>query len=55
MNIADTLIFIKSHEKGLVTKEHIVMATHLIFAFKWAVHFINTLAVKLFNSGTKLF
>ena len=44
----------KSHEKGLITEEHIVMDTHLTFAFKWAVHF-STLAVKLFNSSTKLF
>ena len=30
------------------------MDTHLTFVFKWAVHF-STLAVKLFNSSTKLF
>ena len=59
LKIADTLIslisvFIKSCEKGLITKEHIVMDTHLTFGFKWAVH-LSTLAVKLFNSSTKLF
>ena len=46
--------FIKSREKRLITKEHIVTDTHLTFVFKWAVHFCK-LAVKLFNSGTKLF
>ena len=30
------------------------MDTHSTFVFKWAVHFI-TLAVKLFNSGSKFF
>ena len=30
------------------------MDMHLTFVFKWAVHF-STLAVKPFNSSTKLF
>ena len=34
--------------------EHIVMHTHLNFAFKLALYF-STLAIELFNSGTKLF
>ena len=29
------------------------MHAHLNFVFKWALHLI-TLAIKLFNSGTKL-
>ena len=45
---------LSSSEKGLITKEHIVTDTNLTFVFIWAVHF-STLAVKLFNSGTKLF
>ena len=39
---------------GLITKEHIVTHTHLNFAFKRALHF-SILAIKLFNSDTKLF
>ena len=62
-NIANTLIIIiiiislfplKSHEKRLITKEHIVTDMHLTLVFKWAVR-ISTLALKLFNSGTQLF
>ena len=58
LSIADTLIsltsvFIKSREKGLITKD-LVTDTNLTFAYKWAVHF-RTLAVKLFDSSTKLF
>ena len=44
----------KSHEKRFITKEHIVVHTHLKFAFKRALHF-STIAIKLLNSGTKLF
>ena len=40
-------IFIKSHEKRLITKKHIVTPTHLYFVFKWALH-LSTLAIKLF-------
>ena len=47
-------VFIKSCEKRLITKEHIITDTYLTFVFKWAVHF-STLATKLFSSSTKLF
>ena len=47
-NLIDLLI-----EKRLITKEYIVTDTHLTFVFKWAVYF-STLAINLFNSGTKL-
>ena len=44
--------FIKSHEKGLITNEHIVAHTHLNFVFEWALHF-STLVIKLLhNTGT---
>ena len=43
-------IFIKSHEKGLITKEYVVADTH--FTFKRGLRF-STLALKIFNSGTK--
>ena len=46
-------VFIKSREKGLVTKGYIVKDTHLNFTFKQALHF-STLIIKLFNSDTKL-
>ena len=41
----------KSHEKGLTTKEHIVLHTHLNFS---ALH-LWLLAINLFNNGTKFF
>ena len=43
----------KSREKRLITKEHIVTHTYLKFGFKRALQF-STLAIKLLNSGTKL-
>ena len=46
-------VFIKSCEKGLITKEYIVMDVHLNFAFKQALHF-TIIVIELFNSGTKL-
>ena len=46
--------FSKSREKRFITKECIATYTHLNFAFKKAFHF-STLAIKLFNSGMKLF
>ena len=36
-----TGIFIKSLEKGFLTKGRIVMHTHFKIAFKWALHFSN--------------
>ena len=43
LNTVDFLIsltlFLKSHEKGLITKEYIAIDTHLNFIFKWALHF----------------
>ena len=39
---------LKSREKGLITKEHIVTHTHLNFVFKHALHF-SILAIKHFN------
>ena len=48
------LAFIKSCEKGLITKEYLVTDTHLNFAFKRALHY-STLVIKLFNSATILF
>ena len=33
-------------QKGLINKEHIVMHTHLNFAFKQALH-LGTLAIKI--------
>ena len=48
----------KSHEKGLITKEHIAMHTHLSFKFKLALIkpalYSRTLVITLFNSNTKL-
>ena len=44
-------------EKRLITKEHIqyvVIHKHLNLVFKQALH-LSTLAIKVFNSGTKLF
>ena len=46
--------FMLSREKGLITKEYIVTHMLLKFAFKRALH-ISTSAIKLVNSGTKLF
>ena len=47
-------IFIKSIEKGLITKEYIIITdTHLYFIFKWALHF-GTLVIKLLKSYFKL-
>ena len=45
----------KSHKKGLITKEYIVTNTHLNFTSKPALnlHF-STLSIKLFDSRTKL-
>ena len=45
--------FMKSCEKGIILKEHIVLHMHLNFPFKQALHF-STLVIKLFNSCTKL-
>ena len=47
-------VFIKSREKGLITKECIVTDAHLNFVFKQALHF-STFVIKLFNIVTKLF
>ena len=45
--------FFKSREKGLVTKEYLIMNMHLNFQFKCALHF-SILAIKLCNSNTEL-
>ena len=42
----------ESHEKGLITKKHIVTHAHLQFVFKRPLHF-RTFAMKVFNSNTK--
>ena len=41
-------------EKRLVMTKHIVAHTYLEIVFKWALNF-STLAIKRFNSSTKLF
>ena len=45
-------VFIKLHEKGLVTKECMVTDLHFNFTFKLALHF--TLARKLLTAVQKL-
>ena len=39
----------KSREKGLITKEYLVMDTDLNFVFKWALH-CSTLVIKLLTA-----
>ena len=48
------LHFIMPRKKGLITKECIVANAYLHFTVKRALHF-RILAIKLFNSGAKLF
>ena len=44
----------KSHEQGLITKEHIATHTNLILLFKPALY-SSTLVMILFKSSMKLF
>ena len=55
-NTVDTVyfLFIRSCEKGFITKEYVIMNEHLNLTFKRVLLF-STLAIKLFNSGKKLF
>ena len=63
--LSTIFVFIKSHEKGLITKECIVTDTHLNFAlnelytsvciFTRVNYLFLVLVIKLFSRGTKLF
>ena len=56
LNTVNTLCsFIKSPEKGLITKEGIRSNAYAFTnCFKWALHF-STLVITCFDSSTKLF